>query len=99
MDVDAAKRAAGEAAAGLVGDGERVGLGTGTTAYWFIVALAARVRDGLKVSGVATSDATERLAAGLGIPLADLDASGLDIAVDRAEVVGPGPLPLKGGGG
>src|SRR3984893_2827849 len=99
MDVDAAKRAAGEAAAGLIGDGERVGLGTGTTAYWFIVALAARVRDGLKVSGVATSDATERLAAGLGIPLADLDAGGLDVAVDGADVVDPDLRLIKGGGG
>ena len=99
MDVDAAKRAAGEAAAGLIGDGARVGLGTGTTAYWFIVALANRVRAGLRVSGVATSEATERLAAGLRIPLMELDGDGLDIAVDGADVVDPELRLIKGGGG
>ena len=99
MDVDAAKRVAGEAAAGLIGDGARVGLGTGTTAYWFIVALADRVRDGLRVSGVATSEATERLAAGLDIPLAELDAGGLDIAVDGADAVDRDFRLIKGGGG
>jgi ribose 5-phosphate isomerase A len=99
MDVDAAKRAAGEAAAGLIGDGARVGLGTGTTAYWFIVALADRVRDGLTVRGVATSEATERLAAGLDIPLAELDAGGLDIAVDGADAVDRDFRLIKGGGG
>jgi ribose 5-phosphate isomerase A len=99
MDVDAAKRAAGEAAAGLIGDGARVGLGTGTTAYWFIVALADRVRDGLRISGVATSEATERLAAGLAIPLAELDAGGLDVAVDGADAVDRDLRLIKGGGG
>jgi ribose 5-phosphate isomerase A len=99
MDVDAAKRAAGEAAAGLIGDGARVGLGTGTTAYWFIVALADRVRSGLRVSGVATSEATEQLAAGLGIPLVELDAAGLDVAVDGADIVDPDLRLIKGGGG
>src|ERR1700674_1112276 len=99
MDVDAAKRAAGEAAAGLIGDGARVGLGTGTTAYWFIVSLADRVRDGLRISGVATSEATERLAAGLDIPLAELDAGGLDIAVDGADAVDRDFRLIKGGGG
>jgi ribose 5-phosphate isomerase A len=99
MDVDAAKRAAGEAAAGLIGDGARVGLGTGTTAYWFIVALANRVRAGLRVSGVATSEATDRLAGGLNIPLMDLDGDGLDIAVDGADVVDSDLRLIKGGGG
>src|ERR1700726_562934 len=99
MGVDAAKRAAGEAAAGLIGDGARVGLGTGTTAYWFIVALANRVRAGLRISGVATSEATERLAAGLNISLVELDGDGLDIAVDGADVVDPGLRLIKGGGG
>jgi ribose 5-phosphate isomerase A len=99
VDVDAAKRVAGEAAAGLIGDGARVGLGTGTTAYWFVIALADRVRDGLTVSGVATSEATERLAAGLDIPLAELDAGGLDIAVDGADAVDHDFRLIKGGGG
>jgi ribose 5-phosphate isomerase A len=99
MDVDAAKRAVGEAAAGLIGDGARVGLGTGTTAYWFIVALANRVRAGLRVSGVATSEATERLAAGLNISLMELDGDGLDIAVDGADVVDSDLRLIKGGGG
>jgi ribose 5-phosphate isomerase A len=93
------KQAAGRAAARLVEDGMRLGLGTGSTAYWFIVAVGEAVAAGLRVSGVATSEASAALAARLGIELIDLDARGLDLAVDGADVVDPDLRLIKGGGG
>lgn len=100
MTADAQKRAAGEAAARLVEDGMTVGLGTGSTAAFFVRALGARVAgEGLKLRGVATSQATEALAASLGIPLLDLnDAPEIDLTVDGADEVGPGLALIKGGG-
>lgn len=96
MSADDQKRAAGEAAAALVEDGMVVGLGTGSTAAWFVKALGAR---GLKVRGVATSKATEVLAAEVGIPLLDLnDAPRIDLTVDGADEIGPGLSLIKGGG-
>jgi ribose 5-phosphate isomerase A len=99
MNVEAAKRAAGEAAALLVEDGMRVGLGTGSTARWFITALGQRVAAGLTVHGVATSFATQRLAEEHGIALHPLSRAGLDIAVDGADQVDPQLCLVKGGGG
>ena len=99
MDVEAAKRAAGEAAVQLIDDGVRVGLGTGSTVRWFILALAERVRAGLRIRGVATSHASETLARDLSIPLETLSAEPLDIAVDGADVVDSELQLLKGGGG
>jgi ribose 5-phosphate isomerase A len=96
MTSDEQKRAAGEAAALLVEDGMTVGLGTGTTAAWFVRALAQR---GLSVRGVPTSESTADLARELGIALIDLDAVGvLDITVDGADDIGPGLALIKGGG-
>jgi ribose 5-phosphate isomerase A len=96
MSTDDQKRAAGEAAAALVQPGMVVGLGTGSTAAWFVKALAAR---GLDVRGVPTSIATAELAAGLGVSLTDLDAVGdIDLTVDGADEVGPGLALIKGGG-
>ena len=95
-DADAQKRAAGEAAAALVEDGMVVGLGTGSTAAWFVKALAARKLD---VVGVPTSQATADLAAGLGIRIADLgETREIDITVDGADEIGPGLSLIKGGG-
>src|SRR6476646_5180551 len=94
---DEQKRAAGEAAAALVEDGMVVGLGTGSTAAWFVRALAAR---GLKVTGVATSQATAELAGGLGLALAERgETKGIDLTVDGADEIGPGLALIKGGGG
>lgn len=90
------KRQAAEYAAGLVEDGMRVGLGTGTTVAPLLPALAAR---GLRLRCVATSPATEAAALGLGLnvePFEALDA--LDIAIDGADQIGPGPWLVKGGG-
>lgn len=97
MSADDQKRAAGEAAAQLVEPGMAVGLGTGSTAAWFVKALAAR---GLKdLRCVPTSEATADLARDLGLPLATLeDVRRLDLTVDGADEVGPGLALIKGGG-
>lgn len=95
-DIDAQKRAAGEAAAGLVESGMVVGLGTGSTAAWFVKALAARALD---VTCVCTSEATAQLALSLGLNLAELGETGeIDLTVDGADEVGPGLALIKGGG-
>jgi ribose 5-phosphate isomerase A len=99
VDVEAARRAAGAAAVPLVTDGMRVGLGTGTTAHWFIVGLAERVRAGLTIRAVATSDASAALAAANGIEVEDLGVDDLDLAVDGADSVDPALRLIKGRGG
>jgi ribose 5-phosphate isomerase A len=99
MSADRAKEAAGRAAARLIQDGMLIGLGTGTTARWFIVAVGERVRQGLRVRGVATSESSARLATEMGIPLVDLGGEGLDLAADGADQVDPDLRLIKGGGG
>ena len=95
-DADAQKRAAGEAAAQLVEDGMVVGLGTGSTAAWFVKALAAR---GLNLTCVATSTATAQLAASLGLTIGELgETRPIDLTVDGADEIGPGLSLIKGGG-
>jgi len=95
-DADAQKRAAGEAAAALVESGMVVGLGTGSTAAWFVRALAAR---GLDIVGVPTSKATADLAASLGVKLGELgETRTIDLTVDGADEIGPGLSLIKGGG-
>ena len=96
MSADNQKRLAGEAAAALVESGMTVGLGTGSTAAWFVKALAARKLD---VRGVPTSEATTELARSLGIALLTLDeARSIDLTVDGADEIGPGLSLIKGGG-
>ncbi|MFN3856249.1 MAG: ribose-5-phosphate isomerase RpiA [Caulobacter sp.] len=96
MSADEQKRLVGEAAAELIEDGMTVGLGTGSTAAWFVKALAARRPD---VRGVPTSDATADLARELGIALVALDdVRSIDLTVDGADEVGPGLSLIKGGG-
>lgn len=96
MNAEAQKRAAGEAAAALIEPGMTVGLGTGSTATWFVRALAARR---LAVSTVATSETTAGLARGLGMVVKDLDEAGrIDLTVDGADEIGPGLALIKGAG-
>eukprot|EP01041_Mallomonas_annulata_P039221 gene39221-62861_t len=96
IDADGQKRAAGEAAAALVETGMIVGLGTGSTAAWFVRALAARK---LNVIGVPTSRATEDLAASLGMRIGELgETRTIDLTVDGADEIGPGLSLIKGGG-
>jgi ribose 5-phosphate isomerase A len=94
------KRAAALAALAEVKDGMRLGLGTGSTARYFVDLLGERVRDGLACICVATSEATAAQARSLGIPLGDFDALGqLDLTVDGADEVDPQLELIKGGGG
>jgi ribose 5-phosphate isomerase A len=96
MSADDQKRISGEAAAELVEAGMVVGLGTGSTAAWFVKALAARKLD---IRGVPTSEATANLARDLGIALAALDdVKSIDLTVDGADEIGPGLSLIKGGG-
>ncbi len=96
-DPDAQKRAVGEAAAALVEPGMVVGLGTGSTAVWFVRALAERKLD---IVGVPTSRSTGELAQSLGIRLGELgETRTIDLCVDGADEVGPGLSLIKGGGG
>jgi ribose 5-phosphate isomerase A len=92
--------AVAEAAAALVENGMRVGLGSGRAALAFVDRLGARVRAGLRVAGVATSSATAQRAREQGIPLLTLDdAIALDLTVDGADEVTPELDLLKGRGG
>jgi ribose 5-phosphate isomerase A len=94
--LDAQKKAAAEAAAALIQPGMVVGLGTGSTAAWFVKALAVRSLD---IVGVATSQATEDLAVSLGMRVMSLDEAGrIDLTVDGADEIGPGLALIKGGG-
>ncbi len=101
MDIEAQKKAAAEAALEHIEDGMKVGLGTGSTANYFIDALGARMKEGLNVLCVPTSIASEERARALGIPLSTLDETPeLDVTVDGADEILEGPLVLvKGGGG
>ena len=94
------KELAGRAAAKLVRGGDVVGLGTGSTAYFAVVALGERVKAGLKIVGIPTSIATEELARKLGIPLTTLDDHPeIDITIDGADEIDPHLNLIKGGGG
>ena len=94
------KEAAGRAAAKLVRDGDIVGLGTGSTAYFAVVALGERVKAGLKIVGIPTSVQTAELAREVGIPLTTLDEHPeIDITIDGADEIDPQLSLIKGGGG
>lgn len=100
MSADAYKKQAAEAAAQLVQPDITLGLGTGSTAAHFIAALGLRVRDGLYVKGVPTSDDTARKAAEAGIGLVDPDETTIiDLAVDGTDEVDGALTLIKGGGG
>lgn len=95
-----AKKAAAELAIMEIQDGMIVGLGTGSTAYWAIQGLGARVQNGLHIQAVATSVASENLAKELGIPLIPFaDISEIDVTIDGADEVDPDWHLIKGGGG
>jgi ribose 5-phosphate isomerase A len=95
-DVQQEKRLAAEAAAELVKDGMRVGLGTGSTVAFLLEALAARRLD---VRCVATSVRTEEQAHALGLRVEPFDTlDRLDIAIDGADQIAPDGWLVKGGG-
>ncbi len=94
------KELTGRAAAQLVRDGDVVGLGTGSTAYFTVIALGERVKAGLKIIGIPTSVKTADLARAVGIPLTTLDEHPeIDITIDGADEIDPQLRMIKGGGG
>jgi ribose 5-phosphate isomerase A len=100
MDVEAQKRAAAARAVDFVRPGMRLGLGTGSTAKHFVELLAERVRTGLDVIAVPTSEITRAQAERLGIALTTLDETPeLDLTVDGADEIAPDLALIKGGGG
>lgn len=97
---DELRKRAAEAALSAVEPGMKLGLGTGRTAEHFVQLLAARVRQGLTVVGVPTSQRTADLAKAEGIRVATLDDHPeLDLTVDGADEVDPSLRLIKGGGG
>src|SRR5262245_25290621 len=94
------KEAAARAALAEVKDGMRLGLGTGSTIAEFLPLLAERVRGGLDIMAVPTSQATQRLASSLGLRLTSLDdVEALDLTIDGADEIDPNLNLIKGGGG
>lgn len=94
------KQLAAEKAVEYVQDGMKVGLGTGSTAYWAIQKLGERVSGGLQITAVATSQASEDQARELGIPLVSFgEVDRLDLTIDGADELDGELHLIKGGGG
>ena len=99
MDIEA-ERAAAARAVEFVHPGMRLGLGTGSTAKHFVELLGERVRAGLDVVCVPTSEATRALAEKLGMKLTIPDQTPeLDLTIDGADEIAPDLTLIKGGGG
>jgi ribose 5-phosphate isomerase A len=100
MANDEEKEAAARASLRFVKDGQVVGLGTGSTAAYFIRLLGEQVKNGLRIRGIPSSDRSREQAASLGIPLTTLDeCPEIDVTVDGADEVDPQLRLIKGGGG
>jgi ribose 5-phosphate isomerase A len=100
MGSDQEKEAAARASLRFIEDGQVVGLGTGSTAAHFIRLLGERVKTGLRIRGIPTSDRSRQLALSLGIPLTTLDeCQEIAVTVDGADEVDPQLRLIKGGGG
>lgn len=94
------KKVAGEKAVEYVKDGMIVGLGTGTTVYYSIVSLAEKVKNGLQVKAVSTSNKTTELAKNLGIEVIPFnEIEYVDLTIDGADEVDNLLNGIKGGGG
>jgi ribose 5-phosphate isomerase A len=97
---DHAKELAAQKALEFISDGMIVGLGSGTTSTHFIKLLGGRVKQGLKIRGIASSNNSEQLAKSLSIPIIDFhQTSSIDVTVDGADEIAPGLALIKGGGG
>jgi ribose 5-phosphate isomerase A len=100
VSADLAKLNAARAALDFVKDGMVVGLGTGSTSAHFVRLLGERVREGLRVKGVPTSEATRNLAEQVGVSLLEISqVTSIDVDVDGADEIDPGFRLIKGGGG
>jgi len=98
-EVEAHKRAAAERALDLLRPGTIVGLGTGSTARYFIEGLARKVRSGLNLQAVVTSLESRAQAQAAGIPITERTDGWLDLAVDGADEIDPAVNCIKGRGG
>src|SRR5258708_12926921 len=96
MANDQEKEAAARASLRFIKDGQIVGLGTGSTAAYFIQLLGEQVKKGLRIRGIPSSDRSREQAASLGIPLTTLDeCQQIDVTVDGADEADPPPPLLK----
>ncbi|ASN80720.1 ribose 5-phosphate isomerase A [Deinococcus ficus] len=100
-DLEALKKEAALKAVALVRSGDRVGLGTGSTAKYAIEELGRKLAAGelTGIVGVSTSEASEQLARQVGVPTEPLDPRPLDIAIDGADEIAPNLDLVKGLGG
>src|SRR5881275_1469444 len=100
MANDQEKEAAARASLRFIQDGQVVGLGTGSTAAYFIKLLGEQVKQGMRIRGIPTSDRSRDLAMSQGIPLTTLDeCQDIAVTVDGADEVDPQLRLIKGGGG
>lgn len=97
---DKAKELAAQRALEFIQPGMVVGLGSGSTATFFIKQLGIRAQTGLAIRAIASSLASENLARSLGIPICDFErCPEIDVTIDGADEVGPALALIKGGGG
>jgi ribose 5-phosphate isomerase A len=97
---DIEKKNAADEAVKLIANESIVGLGTGSTAYFAIIAVAELVKQGLKIKCVPTSEHTLALASSLGIELIDLnEVESIDVTIDGADEFDSNLQLIKGGGG
>jgi ribose 5-phosphate isomerase A len=97
---DETKKLAAVQALAYIQPGMTIGIGTGSTVYWFIQELAKLVKQGFMCRCVPTSNATDLLAKQLGIPMLELnDVSTIDVTIDGADEIDPQLTLIKGGGG
>ena len=100
MDAKALKIEAARTALTYVEDGMRLGIGTGSTAEEFVRLLAVKVSEGMRITGVPTSERTAALCAELGVTLSTLEETPeLDLTIDGADEIDPALSLIKGGGG
>jgi ribose 5-phosphate isomerase A len=100
MANDQEKEAAARASLQFIKNGQIVGLGTGSTAAYFIDLLAEEVKRGLKIRGIPSSDRSREQATKLGIPVTTFEeCQQIDVTVDGADEVDPQLRLIKGGGG
>lgn len=100
MSSEQVKKNVGLFAVDFVKPAMTIGLGSGSTVYWFIRELGKRVREGLQVIAVPTSTKTAELAKGVGIPLSDFNTiSRLSLTIDGADEIDQQGCMIKGGGG
>src|SRR6266498_123419 len=100
MSLEQAKKNAGVFAVDFVKQEMTIGLGSGTTVYWFVQELSKRIEQGLHVTAVPTSVQTEQLAKKAGIRISDLnEIDRLILTIDGADEIDPLGQLIKGGGG